>query len=122
MSDSVKQDYANRGDYKPIKRDANGNIMTDGNGKPKKEDLYHSHQNYKAKGKEDKKQQRNGELVDEYRGKTMSADEQRQLDHIISSHPMKPTTMQEEYSRASVALSLPTKILTFSRPITTSTT
>ncbi|WP_135458889.1 ATPase [Vibrio echinoideorum] len=86
MSDSVQQDYANRGDYKPIKRDANGNIMTDGNGKTKKEDLYHSHQNYKAKGKEDKKQQRNGDLFDEYRGKTMSADEQRQLDHIISSH------------------------------------
>ena len=55
MSDSVQQGYANRGDYKPIKQYANGNgngnIMTDGNGKPKKEDLYHSHQNYKAKGK-----------------------------------------------------------------------
>lgn len=86
MSDSVQQDYANRGDYKPIKRDANGNIMTDGNGKPQKRDIYHSHPNYKAKGKEDKKQQRGGELVDEYRGQTISSDEQRQLDHIISSH------------------------------------
>ncbi|MCG7542103.1 hypothetical protein [Pseudoalteromonas sp. OF7H-1] len=86
MSDSVQQDYANRGDYKPVKRDANGNIMTDGNGKPKKEDLYHSHPNYKVKGKEDKKLQQGGELVDEYRGKTMSSNEQRQLDHIISSH------------------------------------
>ncbi|MFC3679019.1 hypothetical protein [Bacterioplanoides pacificum] len=86
MSDSVQQDYANRGDYKPIKCDVNGNIMIDGNGKPKKEDLYHSHPNYKAKGKKDKKQQQDGELLDEYRGKTMSNDEQRQLDHIISSH------------------------------------
>ncbi|HFG1719864.1 TPA: ATPase [Vibrio cholerae] len=86
ISDSVQQDYADRGDYKPIKLDVNGNIMTDGNGKPKKEDLYHSHPNYKAKGKEDKKRQQGAKLVDEYRGKTMSGDEQRQLDHIISSH------------------------------------
>lgn len=86
MSDSVKQDYANRGDYKPIKRDANGNIITKRNGKPKKEDLYHSHPNYKAKGKADKRLQQGSELVDEYRGRTMSSNEQRQLDHIISSH------------------------------------
>lgn len=86
ISDSVQQEYANRGDYKPIKLDVNGNIVTDGNGKPKKEDFYHSHPDYKAKGKEDKKKQQSGELVDEYRGKMMSGDEKRQLDHIISSH------------------------------------
>lgn len=86
ISNSVQQDYANRGDYKPTKLDVNGNIMTDGNGNPKKEDLYHSHPNYKAKGKEDKKKQQGALLVDEYRGKTMSGDEQSQLDHIISSH------------------------------------
>ncbi|CAM3211645.1 hypothetical protein VIOR103205_15175 [Vibrio ordalii] len=86
ISDSVQQDYADRGDYKPTKLDENGNVMTDGNGKPKKEDLYHSHPNYKAKGKEDKKMQQGAKLVDEYRGQTMSGDEQRQLDHIISSH------------------------------------
>ncbi|EKM24518.1 hypothetical protein [Vibrio sp. HENC-03] len=86
MSDSIQQDYANRGDYKPIKHDANGNIMTDKNGKVKKEDLYHSHENYKARGKEDKKLKLDGKLVDTYRGKTMSGNEQRQLDHIISSH------------------------------------
>lgn len=82
MSDSVQQDYANRGDYKPSKRDANGNIMTDRNGKPKKEDLYHSHKNYRAKGKEDKKQHQSGALVDAYSGKTIP---KSQLDHIISS-------------------------------------
>ncbi|WP_404418830.1 hypothetical protein [Marinospirillum sp.] len=86
MSDGVKQDYTNRGDYKPIKYDTNGDIMTDGKGNPKKGDLYHSHQNYKAKGKEDKQQQQRGELIDQYRGKKMSRDEQRQLDHTISSH------------------------------------
>ncbi|MGB6293870.1 MAG: ATPase [Vibrio anguillarum] len=86
ISDSVQQDYADRGDYKPTKLDVNGNVMIDGNGKPKKEDLYHSHPNYKAKGKEDKKRQQGAKLVDEYRGQTMSGDEQRQLDHIISSH------------------------------------
>lgn len=86
MSDSVQQDYAHRGDYKPIKHDESGNVLTDRNGKPKKEDLYHSDKNYLAKGKEDKRRQRDGELVDEYRGTTMSSSEQRQLDHIISSH------------------------------------
>ncbi|EIZ1360317.1 ATPase [Vibrio vulnificus] len=86
MSDSVQQDYADRGDYKPTKLDVNGNIITDGNGGAKREDIYHSHPNYKAKGKEDKKKQQGAKLVDEYRGKTMSGDEQRQLDHIISSH------------------------------------
>ncbi|EHR1106428.1 ATPase [Vibrio parahaemolyticus] len=86
MSNSVQQDYANRGDYKPIKHDANGNIMTDKNGKAKKDDLYHSNEKFKAKGREDKKQKLDGKLVDEYRGKTMSGDEQRQLDHVVSSH------------------------------------
>lgn len=86
MSDDVQQDYSNRGDYKPNKRDGNGNIITDGNGKPKKEELYHSHPNYKARGREDKSRQQRGELVDEFRGKTMASDEPRQLDHVISSH------------------------------------
>ncbi|HAS6610626.1 TPA: ATPase [Vibrio parahaemolyticus] len=86
MSNSVQQDYVNRGDYKPIKHDESGNVLTHRNGKPKKEDLYHSDKNYLAKGKEDKRLQRDGKLVDEYRGTTMSSSEQRQLDHIISSH------------------------------------
>lgn len=85
MPDSVKQDIANRGDYKPPKRDLDGEIMKDRNGKPIKEDRYHSHPNYRAKGKEDKQQQQRGELIDEYRGKTLSYGEQRQLDHIVSS-------------------------------------
>ena len=86
MSDSVQRDYANRGDYKPIKYDVDGSIMTDGKGQPKRTDPFHSHQNYKARGKEDKQLQKSGELVDQYRGEKMSGHEQRQLDHIISSH------------------------------------
>jgi hypothetical protein len=78
ISDKVQQEYANRGDYKPTKLDRNG--------KPVKEDLYHSHLNYKTKGKEDKIKKQDGNLVDVYRDQKMTSKEQRQLDHIISSH------------------------------------
>ena len=86
VSKSVQAEYANKGDYKPVKHHADGSVVTDRKNKPKREDRYHSHQNYKAKGKEDKKLQHDGNLSDEYRNQLMSQDEKRQLDHIISSH------------------------------------
>ncbi|MBS9942136.1 ATPase [Vibrio alginolyticus] len=86
VSKSVQAEYANKGDYKPVKHHADGSIVTDRKNKPKREDRYHSHQSYKAKGKEDKKLQHDGNLPDEYRNQFMSQDEKRQLDHIISSH------------------------------------
>lgn len=82
---NVRQNYENRGDYKPLKHDQQGKVLTDAQGKVKKQDSYHSHSNYKTKGKTDKIKQQNGELIDEYRDQKMSADEDRQLDHIISS-------------------------------------
>ncbi|WP_337140931.1 hypothetical protein, partial [Staphylococcus aureus] len=51
VSKSVQAEYANKGDYKPVKHHADGSIVTDRKNKPKREDRYHSHQNYKAKGK-----------------------------------------------------------------------
>jgi len=47
---------------------------------------YHSHENYIAKGREDKAAQKNGELYDAYRNKTMGQREDRHLDHTVSAH------------------------------------
>ncbi len=47
---------------------------------------YHSHENYIAHGRQDKKLHQAGNLKDNYRNKTMSANDNRQLDHIVSSH------------------------------------
>lgn len=47
---------------------------------------YHQHSNYIARGREDKKKQQDGRLMDEYRGTNLGVTENRQLDHIISAH------------------------------------
>ena len=47
---------------------------------------YHTDKNYIAKGKEDKKAQQAGELIDKYKNTTMGIKEKRQLDHVISAH------------------------------------
>ncbi len=86
VSDKNKQEYADRGDYKTVKRDANGNTVWDKNGKPSKVDAYHTHLNYIERGKADKNLQKKGQLHDAYRDQTMTLQEKRQLDHIISSH------------------------------------
>ena len=86
LSDKTKREYANKGDYKPIKYDANSNVVLNKKGQPIKEDLYHSHSNYIERGKADKKQQMEGTLHDVYRDQTIALQENRQLDHIISSH------------------------------------
>ncbi len=86
LSDNIKQEYANRSDYKPVKHDANGNVVLNKNGQPVREDQYHSHSNYIERGKADKKLQQAGQLYDSYRDQTMSQQENRQLDHIIASH------------------------------------
>lgn len=46
---------------------------------------YHQHENYVAKGKEDKASHAAGTLKDPYRNKAMSANERRDLDHVISA-------------------------------------
>ncbi|SEP84109.1 ATPase [Basfia succiniciproducens] len=46
---------------------------------------YHSHKDYIAHGKADKKLQQSGALYDNYLAKTMRRDENRQLDHTISA-------------------------------------
>ncbi|KLV03644.1 ATPase, partial [Photobacterium aquae] len=86
ISDKIKLEYENRGDYKPVKRDSNGEVVKDKNGNPVKVDLYHTHQNYIEQGRADKKLHQEGKLHDVYRGKTMAQNENRQTDHIISSH------------------------------------
>lgn len=86
MPQSVQDEYKNRGDYKPEKLDETGNVVIGQNGKAQREDLYHTHSNYIAKGRADKKQHKAGGLVDEYRDTHMAGDESRQLDHIIASH------------------------------------
>ncbi|MDO4434209.1 MAG: hypothetical protein Q4B82_06485 [Alysiella sp.] len=47
---------------------------------------YHQDTNYIQRGKQDKALQKTGQLVDEYRGKNMALNENRQLDHVISAH------------------------------------
>lgn len=71
-SDSEKQRYENRGDYKPV---------TDG----KKTDPYHTHNNYIATGKRDKPLQQAGSLKDPYRNTVMAASDPRNTDHVISA-------------------------------------
>ena len=44
---------------------------------------YHSHENYIAKGREDKAAQKNGELYDAYRNKTMGQREDRHLMMLV---------------------------------------
>ncbi|KDB52851.1 hypothetical protein X805_15850 [Sphaerotilus natans subsp. natans DSM 6575] len=46
---------------------------------------YHQHENYVAKGTEDKASHAAGTLEDPYRNKAMSANERRDLDHVISA-------------------------------------
>lgn len=46
---------------------------------------YHSHPNYRKKGKEDKQKQKDGQLKDAYTGKTITLAETRNLDHTISA-------------------------------------
>ena len=65
LSEQVKNEYRDRGTY-----DAHA---------------YHSHANYKAKGKADKVAQKEGQLHDAYRNQTMSQSDNRQLDHVISA-------------------------------------
>ncbi|MGR5115550.1 ATPase [Photobacterium damselae] len=86
LSDSTKQEYASRGDYKPVKQDGNGQIVKDKKGNPIKVDLYHTHSNYIERGRADKKLHQEGKLHDVYRNNNMAYNEGRQLDHIISSH------------------------------------
>ena len=46
---------------------------------------YHTHTNYKETGARDKALQQAGQLHDPYRNKTMTPDEQRNLDHVIAA-------------------------------------
>ena len=57
--------YKNRGDYNSSE--------------------YHSHDNYVARGRADKKSQLEGTLTDRYRGTKIGVDQNRDLDHIISA-------------------------------------
>lgn len=81
----AKQEYRDRGDYKPTKRNSDGAPVLNSEGKAVKIDRYHSDRRYTKKGAEDKKRQQAGQLNDAYRDKTMKRNEGRQLDHIISS-------------------------------------
>jgi hypothetical protein len=47
---------------------------------------YHSHENYKQRGRDDKKIQLEENLADPYRNKTMARNENRDLDHVQSAH------------------------------------
>jgi hypothetical protein len=53
-------------------------------------DAYHRHENYKATGQRDKSSQAAGTLHDPYRDKVMGANEQRNLDHVISAKTTTP--------------------------------
>lgn len=46
---------------------------------------YHSHENYVARGRADKKSQIEGTLTDRYRGTNIGENQNRDLDHIISA-------------------------------------
>lgn len=46
---------------------------------------YHTHENYKKSGKEDKVKHADGELYDPYRNTNLGAHEKRNLDHVISA-------------------------------------
>lgn len=66
-TETEKQQYSERGDYKSSK------------------DAYHQHVNYITTGKRDKVAQQAGQLHDSYRSKTMVAGERRNLDHVVSA-------------------------------------
>ncbi|WP_298715902.1 hypothetical protein [uncultured Oceanisphaera sp.] len=78
IPEHIKNEHENRGEYKPAYINSKGESV--------KVDLYHTHNNYINKGKDDKKSQVNGQLHDTYRNTLMNENENRQLDHIISSH------------------------------------
>lgn len=86
LSEQVKQEYKNQGAYKAIKLDANGNQVFNSKGKIVKVDRYHTNSEYKNRGSVDKKLQQEGQLYDAYRDQNMAQNDNRQLDHIISSH------------------------------------
>ena len=65
-TDKEKKAYEQRGDYDS--------------------GVYHKHENYKKTGARDKALQQSGQLHDPYRNKTMTLDEQRNLDHVISAN------------------------------------
>lgn len=65
IPDSVKQDYSERGKYNSQE--------------------YHSDKRYTDRGAADKKLQHTGDLHDLYRNKQMKAEENRQLDHVVSA-------------------------------------
>lgn len=66
-TNTEKQRYNERGEYKDAKV------------------AYHQHANYTAAGARDAKLQDKGKLFDQYRGKVMTRNEQRNLDHVISA-------------------------------------
>ncbi|PSV49828.1 ATPase [Photobacterium indicum] len=86
LSEQVRQEYENRGAYKPTKVGTDGNQVFNSKGKAIKIDNYHSDAGYKSRGAEDKKRQQEGNLYDAYRDQNMAINENRQLDHIIASH------------------------------------
>ncbi|MGF1788832.1 ATPase [Photobacterium swingsii] len=86
LSEQVKQEYQNKGDYKPAKLDADGKPVFNSKGKAVKVDRYHSDADYKSRGEVDKQLHQEGQLYDAYRDQNMAYNENRQLDHIISSH------------------------------------
>jgi hypothetical protein len=67
-TDDAKNQYEQRGNYKDVKGD------------------YHSHENYKETGKRDKLLQAQGKLHDPYRNSTITSNEERNLDHVISAN------------------------------------
>ncbi|WP_261858224.1 ATPase [Photobacterium sanguinicancri] len=86
VAEQVKQEYENRGAYKPAKLDADGNQVFNSKGKAVKVDRYHADSGYKSRGAVDKTLQQEGQLYDAYRGQNMAQNDNRQLDHIISSN------------------------------------
>ncbi|MGF1689947.1 ATPase [Photobacterium kagoshimensis] len=86
LSEQVKQEYVNQGAYKPAKLDADGNQVFNSKGKAVKVDRYHADSRYKNRGAADKQLHQEGKLYDAYRDQNMAQNENRQLDHIISSH------------------------------------
>lgn len=86
VSEQSKNDYKNRGDYRPTKKDDLGQNVHGKTGKVIRKDEYHADKAYIDRGKQDKTLHNSEKLVDNYRGQNMSLNENRQLDHVISSH------------------------------------
>lgn len=86
VSDDFKISYENKGEYRPIKKNEHGDTIFYKNSKAKREDIYRSDDNYRARGAHDKILHKDGQLYDIYRGDTMRQNEDRQLDHVISAH------------------------------------